>query len=642
MRAAEIEELFEALARDAGLRDTEPTRAARAIVTSFVGAELSRSSLLGAAYERALAPTSRRAGGVHYTPDTLVARVVVEAFGALAPARRAAPFVLDPAMGCGAFLCATLREIVRHRGGGESVALRREIALACLHGIDVDESAVRAARRALWLEVADPSLPLDAFDENLVCGDALLDAPFDGRASLDWRRAFCRVFVRVPSGFDLVLGNPPFLGGKRIRTVHGDRYAGQLGALHPGANKNVDLSAHFLRRGFDALADGGVLGFITTNTISQGDTREGGLAHVLRSGGALVAADRSVPWPGAAGVVVSLLWLTRGPPPARARLDGDEVDHIDAFLSPLSTRKDPEKLPEMRRRAFIGCFLRGSGFVLDDDSARELLARAPESREILRPFMGGEEVLKDPLQRPHRWVIHFGPRTLDEARAHPALFEIVRDRVRPFREARRATKADAAHRASWWRFANPRPELEAATRDLSHVIVIPRMSSDVVAARIANTTVFSDQLVVVASSSFAVFAALSSRAHEAWARFTGSTLGRGLRYTPSDTLETFPLPARTFDALERDLTLEGVGRRLDEARAAALASRGVGLSRLRRLLAAPPATDVDLEGVRAAKAAVDRAVCEAYGWPSSAALEDDRSLVRRLLELNRERARPLS
>lgn len=636
VRAAEIDELFAALAGDAGLRPQVSSAAARATLRAFASSATPRSAFLGASYERSLADHSRRAGGIHYTPEPLVARVVTTAFEALAPERRAAPLVIDPAMGAGAFLCAALRAIVRQRGGEDSPAARREVALGCLHGIDRDEGAVRAARRALWLEVGDPSLPIDAFDSALVCGDALLDLPQAARPGVDWQRAFPRAFERERVGFDLVLGNPPFLGGKRVRTVHGDAYAAALGALHPGANKNVDLAAHFLRRGFTSLSEGGVLGFITTNTIAQGDTREGGLAQVLRAGGWLVAAERAVPWPGAAGVVVSLLWIRQGRGPSRRapRLDGAPVERIDAFLSSHGADAEPARLPTARKRAFIGCFLRGAGFVLDEREAASLLSEAPASADVVRPFMGGEEVLTDPLQRPHRWVIHFGARSLDEARAYPRALAIVEQRVRPFREARRATQADEAHRASWWRFANVRPELSAATRELSHVIVIPRMTSELVVARIPNATVLSDQLVVIASGSHAVLAVLASRAHEAWARFTCSTLGRGLRYTPSDAFETFPLPARSFEALERDAELGAVGERFDAARERALAARGVGLSALRRLLREAGAPGDDLAALRAAKVELDRKVCAAFGWPVAALAEDEGSLVRRLLALN--------
>ncbi|NUP05970.1 MAG: N-6 DNA methylase [Polyangiaceae bacterium] len=640
-----VEELFATLARRAGLGSFTPTARAEAIIVDLERRGVARSpaNLLGAAYEASIDAQSRRAGGIHYTPQTLVARVAERAFDAAGDLREERPNVIDPAMGAGAFLLAALRSIVGRDPRGDDVANRRAIATGSLFGIDADPLAVVAARRAIWLEVADPLLPLDAFDTQLVHADGLLDESLGDRSGLRWREAFARVFD-LRGGFDVVLGNPPFLGGKRIRTVYGDAYAERLLGVHPGANKNVDLAAHFLRRGYDALRPGGVLGFVTTNTIAQGDTREGGLAHVLRNGATLLAADRSVAWPGAAGVVTSLLWLKRGPAAGPRYLDGVEVQHIDAFFSTLRADCDPARLRAMKRRAFIGCFLRGSGFVVDDDTkgasrvadVQAVLLREPQSAALVRPFMGGEEVLNHPRHEPHRAVIHFGARSLEEARAHAGLFSIVEANVRPFREARRATKADEAHRATWWRFANPRPELDAAIAGLAHVIVIPRMSAHVVAARVPTTTVFSDQLVVVASSSFAVFALLSSRVHEAWARFTCSTLGMGIRYTPSDAFETFVTPRPSFESLEHDDDLARAGIDFESARRAVLEGRGVGLSKLRRIIQRD--TSADIVSLRRARDDLNRAVFSAYGWTDDPADVTDEAIVARLLSLNLERA----
>jgi hypothetical protein len=148
------------------------------------------------------------------------------------------------------------------------------------------------------------------------------------------------------------------------------------------------------------------------------------------------------------------------------------------------------------------------------------------------------------------------------------------------------------------------------------------MAGNVVAAFLPARFVFSDQLVVVASESPAVLALLSSRVHEVWVRLLASTLGDGLRYTPSDVFETFPLPAPTFEALEANEVLRAAGSRFDDVRAAALRELGVGITGLLRRLekgASHPA----LERFAEVKLALDRAVFEAYGWDDLAALALD-------------------
>jgi len=565
-----------------------------------------------------------------------VRRIVEKAIEGVGTGSRAQDLrVLDPAMGAGAFLCEALRVLVVRAGLQDCAGSRREIAKRCIHGIDSDPEAVRVARRALWLTVADPTLPETAFDQQLVHADALFDS-----AGGSWRGSFPDVFERDPPGFDLIVANPPFLGGKRIRTVHGDAYADRLALAHPGANKNTDLSAHFLRRAFDGLRRDGALGFVTTNTITQGDTREGGLACVLRSGGTLYAAESGVSWPGVAGVVTTILWLKKGPFEGPRSLNGRPVASLDAFLSPFARSADPARLPVMRRHAFIGCFLRGSGFLFGDgkretpvETMHAILARHPQSRAIVRPYMGGEEVMTDPEHRPRRFVIHFDERSLDEAKLHTELYAIVENKVRPFRESKRSTKADEAHRAMWWRFANPRPELARATAGLRRVIGIPRVAAHLVAVFLPVGTVHSDQLVIVASESPAVLALLSSRVHEVWAKLLCSTFGAGLRYTPSDAFETFPIPHPSFEELERDPELGRLGGEYHELRARLLLERGVGLSRLLRM---KPREDAGLTALHALRDGIDRAVLRAYGWVDLAA--GDNEVLGRLFALNEARA----
>lgn len=579
-----------------------PPRVRESIRDAFL--EGPADEALSLVYEAHLSGAARRRGGIHYTPTTLATHVVREA---LALSRAEPLSVLDPAMGTGVFLRAAIR--LR----AEDASIARRLALAQnTFGFDRDRLATLVARRALWLLVGDPALDRAHFDENLVHADAMLTR---SHARASWSR----LLRRAPERFDLVLMNPPFLGGKRLRTVLGKPYASALVRALPGTNGNTDLSAHFLRRGFEVLADGGVLGAITTNTIAQGDTREGGLGHLVRSGAHVARAERRVPWPGLAGVVTSLVWLTHDAPTRPASLDGREVPSIDAFLSPYKRHTEARRHEAMMGRAFVGCFLRGKGFVFDDgpnDALHPKLARAlaarPSSASRVVAFLGGEEVMNDVAHRSHRHVIDFDDASEAVAARDAELFELVRERVKPFRDARSSTSADRMHRASFWRFANHRPSLRHAIRDLSHVVVVPRLASQTVAVRLPNQFVFSDQLIVVASGSHAVFALLNSRVHGAWAALFCSTLGDGLRYTPSDVFETFPLPCDTFEELEANTCLREAGEAFEKERAHVMQRERLGLSPLMRKMTRED--DPKHDSLRARLVDLDRAVFDAYGF----------------------------
>jgi hypothetical protein len=107
---------------------------------------------------------------------------------------------------------------------------------------------------------------------------------------------------------------------------------------------------------------------------------------------------------------------------------------------------------------------------------------------------------------------------------------------------------------------------------------------------------------------------LQSRVHEAWARLVSSTLGDGLRYAPTDALETFPAPGGSLAATACIVGLEAAGRTFAEARAEILRTRNIGLTRLYGLARDASCEDPDIARLRSHWDALDRATFEAYGW----------------------------
>jgi hypothetical protein len=111
------------------------------------------------------------------------------------------------------------------------------------------------------------------------------------------------------------VGNPPFLGGRMISGELGNATRDWYFSQTPGAENLCDLAAYFLRRCADLVGIHGTLGLITTNTLSQGDTRSGGLKWLLQKEAWVIAsATPSLMWPGSAAVTVSVLHAVRGRP----------------------------------------------------------------------------------------------------------------------------------------------------------------------------------------------------------------------------------------------------------------------------------------------------------------------------------------
>ena len=473
-----------------------------------------------------------------------------------------------------------------------------------------EREALRAKYEQLYDDVLSGRRPR-AEAEGVVAGLRAGERPV---FPFHWELAFPEVFARENPGFDAYVGNPPFLGGKRISTSYGDEYRDWLVALHEDASSNADLVAHFFRRAFNGLRSGGAFGLIATNTIAQGDTRGTGLRHICTHGGEIFNARRRVKWPGMAAVVVSVVHVTKGRTKPPFRLDDREVDTITAFLFHAGGHEDPKPLKENAGKSFIGSYVLGMGFTFDDTNAdatpiaemRRLIEKDSRNAERIFPYLGGEELNTSPTHAHHRYVINFGLMTEQQAQDWPDLLAILKERVRP----ERAKKAREIAAAPWWQFWRSRPELSEATGRLQRLLAVARVADALAFAFIPARSTPSDQLVVFADDRLGFFSVLQSRVHDAWARFSASTMKDDLRYTPSDCFEPFPFP-NGWASLG---PLDSIGKAYYDVRAALLVQRGEGLTRTYNRFHDPDETSLDIIRLRVLHDEMDRAVLDAYGW----------------------------
>ncbi|MEU1603107.1 Eco57I restriction-modification methylase domain-containing protein [Micromonospora matsumotoense] len=420
---------------------------------------------------------------------------------------------------------------------------------------------------------------------------------------LHWPLEFPEVVNRA--GFDAVLGNPPFIGGQRLTGAIGpdvrEYLVERVGA---GRRGSADLCTYFLLRGVSVARQGRV-GIIATNTIAQGDTREVGLDQVVDQGWTIYRAEKSQPWPGTAALEVSLLWVGHAGQREQPVLDGRAVRGITSSLDERSrVTGRPHRLAANAGQSFQGSNILGTGFLVEPEQAQALIAQDPRNRDVLFPYLNGEDLNSRPDGSARRWVINFHNWSLERAREYPDCFAIVEREVKPFR----ATNNRKVYRDYWWQYGEKRPALQKAIEGLDRVLVIARVSKTGLPQLIVTGQVMSEQVVVFATDRFADLAALSSNVHFAWWTTKGSsTLRNDLRYTPSDGFETFPQPESTG-------RMERAGGELDGYRRSVLSGREVGLTKLYNLVHDPQVTDADIERLREIHVEIDAAVAEAYGW----------------------------
>ena len=591
-------------------------------------------SIFGSLLEGGLGHDKQWALGAHYTHEADIQKVVQptivqpwhERIENLASHKEAVAaqndllnyVVLDPACGSGNFLYVAYRELrrIERRLQEREVELRRKAGLKdqgslSLHfplqnmkGIEIDGFAVALARVTLWmghklavdeLGLSESTLPL-ADLSGIQIGDAL---------RMDWPRA------------DAIIGNPPFHGDRNLRGILGDSYVEWLETKFGVGIK--DYCVYWFRKAHERLSFGGRAGLVGTNSISQNRAREASLGYIVTNHGTITGAVSKQPWPGEAVVNVSIVNWIKGPA-ASAVLDGVQVREITAALRPPETdTSSAARLVANAGRCFYGPIPAGRGFVLKREQAERLLEAEPRYRDVVRPFLGGEDIANDPSQTPRRYVIDFGLRSLEEAMEYPRVLDVVRLLVKPERDKTRRR----AYRERWWRFAEPLVEMRLATAGLARYI-----GGTATGKRIHFTWCDpwwcpSNAMNVFAFEDDFSIGVLLSRIHTNWARMQSSTLRVDIRYTPTTAFGTFPWPGRDSESVG------STARELLRLRREICANREIGLTQLYNQLDEGAWTDLGKLHVE-----LDEAVADAYGWPKRVAHEPDEA-NRKLLDLNR-------
>jgi hypothetical protein len=212
--------------------------------------------------------------------------------------------------------------------------------------------------------------------------DVDLQSGAQSRRPLHWPLAFPEVFDR--GGFDAIIGNPPFLGGKKISGATGPAYREYLvQAIGRGARGHADLVAYFILRAHSLLSGQGQTGLIATNTLAQGDSREVSLDQIVSDGVVIRRAVKSKPWPSHSAVLeYCAVWTSSQPlePSAVMVLDAETALGISPSLEPLTrVFGQPQRLTANGSLSFIGSYILGEGFLLEPEDARELVsASAPQ------------------------------------------------------------------------------------------------------------------------------------------------------------------------------------------------------------------------------------------------------------------------
>lgn len=638
-------------------------------------------SIFGTLFERSLDPSKRSQLGAHYTGREDILLIIepvlmaplrrkwlaVQAEArALAEKRDAAPRgkarekaerelqtclmgfadeiaavqVLDPACGSGNFLYLALRELlnlqkeVRQAAGELGLgSFFPSVSPAQLHGIEINEYAHQLAQTSIqigyiqWLGEngfgAPPEPILQPLD-NIQHMDAILAYDADGKpVEPAWPAA------------DVIISNPPFLGGKMMRTELGDAYMDKLFKLYDRrVPREADLVCYWFEKARAMIQQGQVqrAGLLATQAIRGGVNRKV-LERILDTGNIFWAiSDRDWTLDGA-NVHVSMVGFNNGNEDSLT-LNGQTVQRINPDLTSSSDLTSAVRLPENFGISFMGDTKVGP-FDISPELARIMLSSIgnPNGRpnsDVIRPWVNGKDITS---RSRGMWIIDFCvDMSEEEAAKYEQPFAYVLENIKKQRD----TANKSWYHAEWWLHYATRPAMRKAIEAVSRYIATPRVAKHRLYVWLSQEVIPDCQLIVFARSDDYFFGVLHSRPHELWALRLGTALEDRPRYTPTTTFETYPFPwapGREDPADPRVQAIGAAAAELNQLRQNWLNPAGASEAELKKR------TLTNLYNQRPtwlaqAHRKLDEAVFAAYGWPVSLS---DEEILARLLALNLER-----
>ena len=391
-------------------------------------------------------------------------------------------------------------------------------------------------------------------------------------------KRFFHYFLEFPEvfaegGFDCILGNPPYLGGKKISGAYGDEYLNWLNHNFKPVGGSADLVVYFLRRIHSNIKMKGFLSVITTNSIYQGDSRKYGLDIICSNNGDINMAVRSIRWPGIAALEVSLLSIANNKELGKKYLDGKEVAFISPYFDTETLWSKPYRLHQNKSKCFMGSNIVGNGFFLTHKEANKMIEKNKDYKKVIFKCYNGNDLNNSPSLKASRAIINLFDFSEEKAKEYSDIYDILSVKVYP----ERMKKKQKDYRKKWWQYGRKGIELYNSIKNLDNFLVMALTTRHLNFSFIETGVVITHAVGGVASQSYYDFLILQSTLHFEWARKYSSTLATGLRYTPSTCFESFPFPQNIIDELKA--TMEKIGKKYYNHRKQLMIKTNVGLTK---------------------------------------------------------------
>lgn len=369
--------------------------------------------------------------------------------------------VLDPACGSGNFLYMSLRALLSlekrvilapYWSGQDFTQVFPEVHPRQMYGIEVNPIAHSLATIVVWigwiqwkLNNGYPNYPepiLQDLGENIRKMDAILALDADGQpVEPAWEPV------------DVIVGNPPFLGARKLASQFDSDYLSALYKLYNDRVSDSDLVVYWFEKCRRAIEENQVkrVGLISTNSIRGGANRVV-LERIIKTGNIFMAwDDRDWVLDGAA-VRVSLVGFDNGAE-TEINLNGKPVSKIHANLTSDIDITKAVPLAQNAKLAAQGTSKTGA-FDISYAVAKKMLDANPRNREVVRPWLNGLDIVRRPR---NMWIIDFDRRTLEEAQAYTEPYQYILKHVKPERDKVNQKR----RREVWWQHGANSSEMRA-------------------------------------------------------------------------------------------------------------------------------------------------------------------------------------
>ena len=641
--------------------------------------------------------------------------------------------ILDPACGTGNFLYVTLEHMKRLEGevlnlledlGEQASMLEMDGVTVDPHqflGLEINPRAARIAEMVLWIgylqwhyrthgNVSPPEPVLRDF-KNIENRDALISyerrevlldtqgkpvtrwdgetyktSPITGENIPDEsaqvaQYRYLGVNKAVWPKADYIVGNPPYIGARRIRYALGDDYLDALRPAYPEIPENADFVMYWWQKSAEILGQNNTSGFglITTNSLRQSFSRkvlDNAFTKYSDIGISFVVPDH--PWVDSsdgAAVRVTLIAVTHTNQGVLSKVISESAFGDGEIGVTLATEQglitsnlvigaDPTKakiLAANQSLACVGYQISGKGFLLETAESVKLSKGSKDPEQIIKPLLTGNDINQKP--RGLSAIDLYGLTESEVRSRYPSVYQWIFDRVKPERDQ----NSDSASHKFWWLFARTRSDFRPALTILKTVATCSLTSKHRFFVQVPAHTICDSTTVMFALQDSWQEGVLSSRIHVLWSLNAGGTLEDRPRYNKSVCFEKFPFPIATPEQQAKIRTLAeqlDAHRKRQQAEHADLTLTGM-YNILEKIRLGEILTDKDktihqkglVSILRELHDDLDRAVFDAYGWsdltpqlvgkagattpyknkPEEQAVAEE-ELLKRLVDLNTQRA----